>query len=218
MNKRFIAVTFILMFLGLTALVLAQEDVDEGEKEEPERFLDIGEKKTEFGAIKGTLNDETVNILEKEINFPVPLQFFTKLIFGLGWNEPITIEKLALLSGIWILIFAMIFATIGFLPMFDDKKIQIGVSVIVMILIGMTGTINNLTTSYFQYLATLKLLENSSPLRLILGIIITVGIAYLVGKVVNRFKEKLILEEAKVTGGDIGFLKFMGKVQRSNKV
>ena len=166
----------------------------------------------EFGAIKGTLDQATVDVLEKQITYPAAISPVLSFLFGVS---P-TLERLIVLIGIFITLFILIKGILVFIPMFDEEKIQIGIALIVSTLILITGTIETLSTNYFDYLATLKLLENSGVLRMIVGVFFLVLVVFVLDRIFKKISMKLAFEKAEVVGERINLVSAIGKEMSKN--
>ena len=171
-------------------------------------FAAVSENITsEFGAIRGTIDQTTENVMEREIVFPEAITPMTSFLFG----ETISFERLIVLIGIWIALFILIKGAVGFIPMFDSEKIQIGVSAVVALLILITGTIDDLAANYFGYLSTFKLLENSGALRIFTGIFFLAFVVFALDKLFKKMNVEKAFLQAEVVGERIALVSAIGK-------
>lgn len=168
--------------------------------------FDVENVKTEFGAIRGTIEGDTKDIFAREIEVS---SGFLKLFFG----ENTSVAKLALLIGIWVVLFVIIRGVLEFTPLFDNDKMKFFASIIVTFLIVMTGVIDNLSTLYLHFLDGISWFGTSTIARIIFGIIFFFPLVFAIKAVFNFVLDKLDLEKAKVTGENINVASQVGKVE-----
>lgn len=165
---------------------------------------------SEFGAIRGTIEDETENIFSREINFPDWIRPLTNQLFG----KNITIEKFVILFGIWLILFFVIRGTIEFVPFFEGGFIKFAGSAVVTLLILLTGVLDNLAYQYYSWLDGLSFLNNNAHFfKILVGAFLLVFVGITVSKLGYKIANKIMLEKAEVAGENLNMAASIGKIQ-----
>jgi hypothetical protein len=131
----------------------------------------------------------------------------TNLVFG----KDTTIEKLIILIGMWIALFVIVKGAVGLIPVFEGDKIEIGVSLVVTVLMIMTGVVEYFKSLYLDFIFGLEWVEKVGPLKMFVALAIIGAIAYGIYKISEMYKEKIKLEEGDVTGENLRTVKFIAK-------
>lgn len=172
--------------------------------------------KEQLSALKGGLDERTENILEREIQIPPQLQFPMRLIFGLKKDIPVTIERFAVLLAIWIMFFTIIQGVLKITPVLNKGALNIAGSIIVTILIALTGTMDKLAIFFFELGDTFEWLEALGPFQLLVGIALAalvIGVGHYITHIIET---KYLLTKAELTRENIGTMAKMAKVTSKN--
>ena len=81
----------------------------------------------------------------------------------------------------------------------------------------MTGTVDNIRSTYLDFLYSLKWMEALGPFKIFVSLAIVGIIAYGISKISEMYERGLIEEKANKTGEDIGFMSAMGNILRKSK-
>jgi len=158
-----------------------------------------------LSALAGGLDNQTEDILAREVPIPKTAQPFLEFIFGV--KEHTTWQELIVTLGIWIGFCYLIFAIVGLFPFFKKGTIAFLASVIIMILISITGALGKMATFFLGvildilYLIGLSSVMTKWPkLQTTLVIIASVIIVTFFAHAVNKLKNKIKVEEAEERG------------------
>lgn len=111
----------------------------------------------------------TNNFLSQQINVPQNLQILAKGIFGLKSDNNIEFSVFIVLIALLIGIFLIIKKVVGFIPIFEESWIDWAVSIIITLLISVTGSIRDAATWLF---GLGEIFKNQTLLNLIFVIIV----------------------------------------------
>ncbi|MCK5449981.1 hypothetical protein KAI32_03890 [Candidatus Pacearchaeota archaeon] len=179
----------------------------------------IKQVKEELSALRGGLDENTENILEREINIPDLLQTPVRIIFGLKDGYTITIERLIVLCAIWIMLFIVIRGALKLTPFLNKGYQNIIGSIIIVILIALTGIIDMLIEIFFGARDTFKWLEALGPFKFIIALVLAILIIGMAHYVMHKLEKKIFLMKAEDTGENIRAISEMGKtISKSNEL
>lgn len=190
---------FLLLTLVLTPAILSQE-------------IETTQVKEQLSALEGGLDSKTENILEKEIRILDKFRGVIQLIFGLKKDVPINIEGLIVLLAVWIMFFIIIQRILTLAPFLNNGWQNIVGSLIITIIIALTGTMNILMAFFFGIGETFELLESMGPFKILIAIGVAVIIIIITNHLTSWIKKNLLIEKAESTGKNIGTMAKMGKI------
>ena len=198
MKKRILSIIiFLVLLLNSFSIVFAEDN-------ESENGLNIDEIKSDFGAMREGLDEQTENVLKKEINIKEPFDSMLKFLFGVRGETIFTLEKLVLSTSILVALFILIFVTLKFSAIFNGNKIiEIAAPIIVVILISISGGTTYVVSLFLDILESVKWLENLGPAKIFLGLVSIYIIAYAALKSANWFNDKIKLAQADRTANNI---------------
>lgn len=146
--------------------------------------------------VKSSFKEQFAN--QREI--PDSISFLPKIFFGI--EDEISLSELIIYSVLWILVLLFINSVISFVPIFEGKTWI--VSVIIMLLFGLSGGIKNGATIWIAMLSSIPLLENIGSWTIsILVILLSVGFI-LLNKIRKTVKESSKLAQASYEGMKAG--------------
>lgn len=201
MKRGILPLTLLLLLIG--PIVLAEE-------------ANVSQAEEQLSALRGGLDEKTENILEREIQIPPQLQFPMQLIFGLKKNIPVTIERFIVLLAIWTMFFTIIQGTLKITPILNKGILNIAGSIIVTILIALTGTMDKLAIFFFELGDTFKWLEALGPFQLLIALVIAALVMAIGHYIMHIIETKYILTKAEYAGENIGTMAKMAKVTSKN--
>ena len=204
-------ILLILLTLLISPVILAVEDTTTTTTPK-----DVTQIKEQLSTLKGGLNEKTENTLEKEIQIPNQLQIPVRIIFGLKDKDTITIERFIVLCAIWMMFFFLIQGILKLTPFLNKGLQNILGSVIITIIIAITGTINNLVVFYFNLGKTFKWMEALGPFQIFIALAITALILLITHHILNIIEKKLLLTKAEISGENIGTMVTMAKINKRN--
>ena len=207
--KRGITLLILLALLISPLILAAGEDETTLPTENSQEQI-----KEQLSALKGGLNEQTENVLEREIEIPKFLQFPLKIIFGTKDVYAITIERLIVLSAVWIIFFVLIKEILKLTPIFNEGWQNIIGPIIITILIAITGMIDKIVIFYSSLGNTFEWLEALGPFKIIVAIAIAMLIFFIGHSTLKVLGVKLKLEKAEVSKENIKHLTSMAKVTR----
>jgi hypothetical protein len=192
-------ITLALLILLFTPLILAEDTITEPAKEQ-------------LSALRGGLDIETENILERQITLPEILEGPLSIILGI--EEDATWQQLIIVLGVFIGFFALVLSIAGFIPFFKEGWIRALASLVITSLVSITGALDSIAKFFFNIAGFFEWTASWGPLRMIIAIIIAVIIIIAFNKVSNILKHKMKIEKAEETAKNINLTKKVGEIQK----
>ncbi|GEM_PF-2230936 len=177
--------TLILLFLLIFPLVIAEDNITKQTKEK-------------LSALKGGLDNRTEDILEREVPLPPIFKVPLNLIFGI--EDGSTWQQLIIVLGIWIGFFILILSITDFMPFINKGFIKILTSIIITILVSITGSLNIIAMFFFDVAGWFKWTASWGPLRTIVAILIAGLVIFAFNFVSHKIKKKIKIEKAEEMG------------------
>lgn len=147
--------------------------------------------------------------IEKPIAIPEFLKALSGIFIGIGQTQEISLKLLIIITALWVIVFILILQLIRFIPGLNNAGLQYLLSFVITSLIGATGFIVNLTTSFF-YLGIIKKifsLTNKFSFLALLSFVVIFGLlALAVSKLISLVKKQVELSITKSKGERLGRL------------
>src|SRR3989338_4095730 len=173
---------FLLIFLSLffSQLILAQtQDTIVEEQKKMGSLGDVQEKSNEF--------------LSK--NLTIPQGKTIRLLFNMKPEETLTTEKIMVMVCIFIGLIILLQSILVITPFFEGSKSWLG-AIVITLLIGISGAINELVIFLFKFANVFNVLEKWRPLAVVFAILITFAFFYGINKITKTMKKKIEIENA----------------------
>lgn len=170
---------------------------------------------SKLSALKGGLNDKTEDILEREIIIPSILQIPFRIILGIDAEIPITIERLVVLLATWIMFFTIIQGILRILPLFNGGNQVVLGSLIITILIAITGSMDKIVIYYFELGDSIEWISYLGPFQLIPAILISIILMAVGYFITHKMEKDYLLEKAKYAGQNANLVNQIGKKIKS---
>ncbi len=139
--------------------------------------------------------------LDQNVKIPETLQILTRIVFGIGSGEEVTVSAFILLLFIWAWIFVIVAEALKLTPFFKGKTIWIG-SAVITILIALTKTILEIARFWLDIGSSFKFLAEwptgefvISIMGLILAIILTFFLKDWLDKRMKKIKSEEEIDE-----------------------
>jgi len=190
-----------LFALMASQLILAQEEGNIPSGEELKGITkDIGEqlKNENFFANSSFQN---------QIDIPDFLEVPVEVIFGIPRGEDVGVEKLIVIIALFISFLVLIYGIFEFMPFIEGKWLKFFASLIVTILMTMTGAIFYLIETLFHFINFFNWIDKLGKWKIAVSIVL-IGLIFLAFKfVINLFKGKIKEEEDNVVVDELKILK-----------
>ena len=182
--RRGLATLIILFLLISPTIISAQEDTST--------------PKEQLSALRGGLNEETEDILERKLDFPKVLNTPLKVIFKI--EEDGTWQELIIILTIFIGFFILILNITELLPFIDKGLIKVLTSLIITTLVSITGALSITARVFIDIAGFFEWTGSWKPLRIIIAILIISIIIFIVSWYIKKAKVKIKLKSAKRIG------------------
>jgi len=204
MKKEIIALLIILLF----PLIMAQEVTDTTGPNVNNPSIDFNQ------------NLENINnfFSDTQIEIPESLQGFSQVLFGI--KEPISLQLLIILAGIWLLSFMFVYQGIALMPIFESVDFEIFnlnpsaiiVAAIITSIASVSGIIKKAAEVFLTLATNIKIIGEYAIITTIIAVLITILIIYGISKLFSVLKKEKELAEAEDEGLDIAKLSLKAKI------
>lgn len=206
-----------LLILLISPVILAAEDDMITSTDKNNSIVPADTKlKEQLNTLRGGLDEKTDNVLEKKIQIPNLLQVPVRIVFGIKDAHTITKEQFIVLLTVWIMFFFLIQGVLKLTPFLDKGWQNILGSIIITMLIALTGTMNILVAFFFSLEEMFEWLETMGSFKILIAIGIVVIIVAIINYLTNWIKRNLLLEKAEKVGENINMMAKMGKASKEN--
>jgi len=178
----------ILLFLLIAPLTLAEDNIA---KQTTGKLSEIG---------KG-INNNTENILEKEVPIPQILKAPSNFVFGI--KEGASWQELIITLGIWIGFFILILNILGFMPFLNEDYIKVLASIIITTLVSITGALNKMAIFFFDVAGFFKWTASWRPLQIIVAVLMAAIVILTINWLSHMIRNKMQIEKAEEIGEKI---------------
>lgn len=182
------SLVLLVLVIFLASFVFAESNNSTG--------LNTGQVKTVANNLAGGLNDRTEDVLAGTVSIPSSVEVPAKVIFGI--NNGITWQQLIVLLGVWLMIFLVVFSTLGLTPFGDNGVIKFFIAIIVTTLMSITNSFSYVT-NFFLDIAGFMTGQESSW-KTVVAVIIALVLIVVANILTRIFKNQEVIATAQVTG------------------
>jgi len=150
--------------------------------------------------IQKTTNDA----LGKEIKLSPALQNIARVVFGLKSGESIDVSDFIALVGLWIILVVLIHEGVGFIPIFEKEALAWAVSIIITLIIALSGAIKSMANLLFKIANDIKAISGWAVFKLILVLFILTLLSIGLHMILKMLKDKIKEEENRNAGFRVG--------------
>jgi hypothetical protein len=160
------------------------------------------------------IKQTTSERLESEIQIPESLQILSKILFGWKETETIKFKVFILFSAIWIFLLLVIQKIVKITPFFENTSWI--ASVIIMVLIGITGGIKQGSIIWIEMLSSISWLTKLGSWAISIPIILLVIIYFVFTSLTRTLKANAQISSASIEGMKAGAGVAISKIQARN--
>lgn len=136
--------------------------------------------------------DKVKNKLNPEIyDLPPELETITKVIFNIKTSALVSISKFVVLLAFFLMLFYIIKDTLDLAPFLNKGWQKYAGSLIITLLISITGTINNMAKFFFSLRGDLEWIKDFGFFSIIIGIILAGIVLFCAHYVLAILKKKI---------------------------
>jgi hypothetical protein len=205
--KKLGVILILVLFISMATIVQAQDNSEDGDKSDT-----LGDPKEKLGELGEKAREETESKFNEIITIPSNLQLPARIIFGLKEDHPITLQHLILLIAAWIIFFIIIKDVLKFFPILNGKIQNVIGSIVVTLIVAISGGLRELVIFFFSVGDTLKWLEALGPFQIILWLLVFVAIFIVLRIVLDFIKRKLKLGVAEGKADSVDTLIKVSKI------
>ena len=187
MKKSFAPLTLILLLILATTLVLAQD---------PDT-----QPNTDAADLAGSLDDQTEDLLKREVDIPKILEIPAKVLFGI--EDGITWQHLIIVLGVWIGFFIVILNIMDLLPFMNKGFVKFAGALVITAITSITGALNIIATFFFDVAGFFDWVGSWGPLQIIIAVLIAGIVIFLVQWVTKKIGNRNKIEKAELSGKKI---------------
>ena len=155
--------------------------------------------------------EKAQNALSGDFSIPGSWMPAIRTMFGFE-NESVEWNLFIVLVVLFLGIFIIIYKIVGFIPFFRDKWIKVLVSIIISLLISISGGLIWFTTFLFSLGKTTEVLRKYGVLHVLLIVILLLVVIGAISKALNIIETKMNQEEARELGFKTGMWMKIGKI------
>jgi hypothetical protein len=205
--KKLGVILILVLFISMATIVQAQDNPDDGDRSDT-----LENPKEKLGELGEKAREETESKFNEAITIPSNLQLPARVIFGLKKDYPITLQHLILLIAAWIIFFIIIKDVLKFFPILNGKIQNIIGSIVVTLIVAMSGGLRELVIFFFNVGDTLEWLAVLGPFQIILWLVVLIAIFIVLRIVLDFIKRKLKLGVAEGKADSVDTLIKVSKI------
>lgn len=142
--------------------------------------------------------------LDSNVQIPEGLQTFARMFFGITNESNIDLSDFIILLGLWIGLLWVIHVAIEFVPIIKGDGIKWLMSLIVVVIISITGAIREIALWYYGVISDIEYLGEYPIVKLILSFAILIIVFFGLSRLIGMTKKEVELDEAERSGLKVG--------------
>ena len=143
----------------------------------------------------------STSLLDSPVNLPYPV----KLFLGIKDAESVSITKLIVLIGVFIMILLVLHSVIGLIPLLDGEGVKGFFSALVISLVlGITGSTYFLTDLLLSISSIFGLIESIGWLTFTIALIVILALTWFLKKFMKKITQSYREQRAREEGHNVG--------------
>jgi len=142
--------------------------------------------------------------LSREIQIPTGFDTVVKVVFGIKPEQPILFEEGIILVALWSFVLLIMVSLVGFIPLFAGKLMKWAASIVIMLLISITGGFYQGSLFILGLVNMFEFTSKNKMLGMFLVIVIIGVLGWGLTKILGKFKNQAEVGKAERTGLEIG--------------